>query len=98
MKNKRFGKISAYSFANFDDSFLTAQMLLEVGMRFPSSVVIFCEWNLWIILQNHQSVISSELKMRKVVIQARSARRGQKCLSAQINGVQEEAYDPSPSA
>lgn len=43
-------KLYANRFSNFDHSFFTAEMLLEVWMGFSSSVVIFCEWDLWIIL------------------------------------------------
>ena len=42
-----------YSFANLDDCFLSTDMLLKVWMRFSTSVVVFCKWYFWIILQKY---------------------------------------------
>ena len=43
--------IQSYSFAILDDCFLRADVLLEVWVRLTTSVVIFCEGNLRIILE-----------------------------------------------
>jgi hypothetical protein len=42
--------VVTYSFAKFDNCFLSTNVFFEIRMRLSSSVIIFCERNLWIIL------------------------------------------------
>ena len=48
-----------YRFSQFDDCFLSTDVLLEVGVRLSPSVVIFCERNVGVILQ---TTANSELQ------------------------------------
>ena len=53
----------AYRFPQLDDCFLSADVLLEVGVRFPPSVVIFCERNVGVILPTtaNSEIMTAEL-------------------------------------